>query len=136
SLESSVFVQADGAWQENWTWSAGFRFSSAKVGSKFYTNPEPRLAVRYKLSETLALKASYSRMAQYLHRVSSAAVAFPTDIWYPVTNNVVPQTANQYSVALQHTIPKSNLNISVEGYYKHLDKLVGYREGTNLFLNN
>ncbi len=135
SLESSAFVQADGAWRRNWTWSAGFRVSSALVGSTFYVNPEPRLAVRYKLSETLALKGSYSRMAQYLHRVSSAAVAFPTDIWYPVTSTVVPQTADQITLALQKRIPDANVFLSVETYYKDMQNLIGYREGANLFLN-
>ncbi len=136
ALESSAFVQADGTWRQNWTWSAGLRISSAVVGgSTFYVNPEPRLAVRYKLSETLALKGSYSRMAQYLHRVSSAAVAFPTDIWYPVTSAVAPQTADQVTIALQKRVPNHNLFLSVETYYKDMQHLIGYREGANLFLN-
>jgi outer membrane cobalamin receptor len=135
SLESNVFVQADGIWNKRWTWSAGLRYSSAWVQNGFYGNPEPRLALRYQRSETLALKASYSRMAQYLHRVSSAAVAFPTDIWYPVTRNVSPQTSDQLTLALQKKIPAYHLFISVEGYYKDMNRLIGYREGTNLFLN-
>ncbi|NOT76943.1 MAG: TonB-dependent receptor [Cyclobacteriaceae bacterium] len=135
SLESSAFIQADGTWDQNWSWSAGFRLSSAIVRDKFYSNPEPRVAIRYKLSETLALKGSYSRMAQYLHRVSSAAVAFPTDIWYPVTKDVVPQTSDQLTLALQKRIPGMNVFISLEGYYKNMNDLIGYREGANLFLN-
>jgi len=73
--------------------------------------------------------------SEQFETVSSAAVAFPTDIWYPVTDSVQPQRANQYSVAFQHTIPASHLFISVEGYYKTMDHLIGYKEGTNLFLN-
>jgi hypothetical protein len=134
-IETSAFIQTEGNVGKQWRWSAGLRVSSAIVAQKTFVNPEPRLALRYAMSERTTLKASYSRMAQYLHRVSSAAVAFPTDIWYPVTKNVKPQTANQYSMALQHVIPKSKLYVSLEGYYKHLDQLVGYREGTNLFLN-
>ncbi len=135
SLESSAFIQADGVWRQNWSWSAGFRYSSAFVRNKLYTNPEPRIAVRYKLNETTALKASYSRMAQYLHRISSAAVAFPTDIWYPVTQNIAPQTSDQITLALQKRLPDLNMFISVEGYYKNMQNLIGYREGANLFLN-
>lgn len=134
-LETSAFAQVDDNLSARWRVSAGLRVSSGIVSQKTYINPEPRLAVRFSVNERTTLKASYSRMAQYLHRISSAAVSFPTDIWYPVTRNVKPQTANQFSVALQHTIPKSTIFISLEGYYKHLDELVGYREGTNLFLN-
>jgi hypothetical protein len=135
SLESSAFVQADGALATRWSWSAGLRYSSAAVKDKFYTTPEPRLAIRYQWNETIALKASYSRMAQYLHRVSSAAVAFPTDIWYPVTKNVNPQTSDQITLGLQKRMPKLNVFVSLEGYYKNMQNLIGYREGTSLFLN-
>jgi hypothetical protein len=135
SLESSAFLQADGKMGTRWSWSAGLRYSSAAVKEKFYTNPEPRFAVRYQWNETIALKASYSRMAQYLHRVSSAAVAFPTDIWYPVTKNVNPQTSDQITLGLQKRVPRLNVFVSLEGYYKNMQDLIGYREGTNLFLN-
>lgn len=135
SLENSLFFQADGSWGNYWQWSSGLRISSAYVANTFYINPEPRLAIRYALSETSAVKASYSRMAQYLHRVSSAAVAFPTDIWYPVTDRVKPQTANQYTLAYTRQFLDSYLYLSIESYFKQMNSLIGYREGTNLFLN-
>lgn len=135
SLENSLFFQADGRWKEKWQWSAGIRVSTAWVDNTFYSNPEPRLAIRYTLNETAALKASYSRMAQYLHRVSSAAVAFPTDIWYPVTEQVKPHTADQLTLAYTKKLTEKNIYLSVETYYKSMQRLIGYREGTNLFLN-
>jgi outer membrane cobalamin receptor len=135
SLESSVYYQADGKFHRQWSWSGGLRLSSATINQTFYLNPEPRMAIHYRLNEKAALKASYSRMAQYIHRISSAAVAFPTDIWYPVTDRVVPQTADQWTLAFQQQMPRSNLFVSVETYYKNLQNLIGYREGTNLFLN-
>ena len=130
-----MFFQADGRWKEKWQWSAGIRVSTAWVDNTFYSNPEPRLAIRYTLNETAALKASYSRMAQYLHRVSSAAVAFPTDIWYPVTEQVKPHTADQLTLAYTKKLTEKNIYLSVETYYKSMQRLIGYREGTNLFLN-
>jgi len=135
SLESSAFVQADGTISDRWAWSAGLRVSSASVKGKFYANPEPRLALRYEWTTNTVVKLSYSRMTQYLHRVSSAAIAFPTDIWYPVTRNVRPQTSDQVTLAIQRVIPDRDLFISLEGYYKGMNQLIGYREGTNLFLN-
>ncbi len=135
SLESSVFIQADGKWKDRWSWSTGLRFSSAQVDNQFYVNPEPRFALRYQLVQNKALKISYSRMAQYLHRVSSSAIAFPTDIWYPVTDNVRPQTSDQITLALQQVLPGKSIFISLEGYYKKMNRLIGYQEGANLFLN-
>jgi outer membrane cobalamin receptor len=132
--EGSVFSQVDGSWASRWRWSLGLRVSSAFLESKTYVNPEPRISIRYSVSPHTAIKASYSRMAQYLHRVSSAAVAFPTDIWYPVTASVKPQRADQWSLAAQRFFPTANVFISLEGYYKTMDNLIGYREGANLFV--
>jgi TonB-dependent Receptor Plug Domain/CarboxypepD_reg-like domain len=135
SYETSAFLQADGKLTSNLRYSAGIRVSSAYVDQTFYFNPEPRIAFRYSLDSLTAIKLSYSRMSQYLHRVSSAAVAFPTDIWYPVTRNVKPQTADQIALGIQHTLPNQNLFVSVEGYYKWMHQLIGYREGASLLLN-
>lgn len=135
SLETSAFFQADGKLMPRLNYSIGARVSSAYVDNTFYYNPEPRASFRFAIDSLTAIKFSYSRMSQYLHRVSSAAVAFPTDIWYPVTRNVKPQTADQIALGIQRTLPKHNLYMSVEGYYKWMHQLVGYREGASLLLN-
>lgn len=132
--EVSAFSQVDGDWKKRWRWSLGIRVSSAFLYEKNYVNPEPRVSLRYAVNDQTTLKASYSRMAQYLHRVSSAAVAFPTDIWYPVTDQVKPQRSDQWSLAVQRFFPKAGVFVSTEGYYKTLDNLIGYREGANLFV--
>jgi hypothetical protein len=135
SMESSVFFQVNGKFTSQLSYSVGTRVSSAYVDNIFYFNPEPRVAVRFAVDSLTAIKASYSRMSQYLHRVSSAAVAFPTDIWYPVTNNVKPQTSDQIALGIQRTFPQRNLYVSMEGYYKWMHQLIGYREGASLLLN-
>jgi len=115
--------------------SAGIRGSAAIVNNKSYFNPEPRLAVRYMLDARSSVKASYSRMAQYIHRVSSSAISSPTDIWYPVTDSIKPQIADQVGIAYQRNLPSYNAFFSVEAYYKKMHQLVGYKEGTNLLFN-
>ncbi|MBY0435300.1 MAG: TonB-dependent receptor plug domain-containing protein [Cyclobacteriaceae bacterium] len=135
AIETNIFVQADGKFAKQGRYSAGMRVSSAYVGKTFYPNLEPRAALRWSLDSVTALKLSYSRMAQYLHRVSSAAVAFPTDIWYPVTGRVRPQTADQVALAVQRTLPRQSLYVSIEGYYKWMHDLIGYKEGASLLLN-
>lgn len=116
--------------------NAGMRGSMAAVTNRNYVNPEPRLSARYSLTNNQALKLSYSRMVQYIHRISSSAVSSPTDIWYPVTDAIVPQTSNQLALAWQNTFREDNIFLSVEAYYKSMNHLIGYEEGTNLFMNN
>lgn len=135
AIETNPFFQVDGAISKQLRFSAGARVSSAHVDNTFYWNLEPRFALRYAINANTAVKWSYSRMAQYLHRVSGSAVAFPTDIWYPVTSRVKPQTADQVALGVQRTFPKQNLYVSLEGYYKWMHDLIGYREGASLLLN-
>lgn len=135
ATEAAAFIQYEMQPAPRIRVSAGIRGSAAVVNNKTYFNPEPRLAVRYMLDEQSSIKASYSRMAQYLHRVSSSAISSPTDIWYPVTDSIKPQVADQVGIAYQRNIPSYNTMFSVEAYYKKMYQLVGYEEGTNLFFN-
>ena len=63
-----------------------------------YTNLEPRFSIRYQLNPTTSLKASYNRMAQYLHLVSNTTASTPVDVWVPSSNNIKPQIADQVAV--------------------------------------
>jgi outer membrane cobalamin receptor len=134
--ELAVHAQYEWSPVERWQLNAGLRVSGSFTSGKFYSIPEPRLSARYKLSPNEALKFSYSRMAQYIHRISNSAVTAPTDIWYPVTDSIRPQASHQVAIAWQRTVPGMNIFVSVEGYYKAMKDLIGYEEGTNLFFNN
>lgn len=133
--EFAAHAQQEWSVTDRWKLNAGFRGSFAVVNGRQYFVPEPRLSARYVLAKDRALKLSYSRMAQYLHRISNAAISTPTDIWYPVTSNIEPQSSNQLSVAWQRFVTSQKVFISVEGYYKSMNNLIGYEEGTNLFFN-
>lgn len=115
--------------------NAGLRLSAGISDNSVYVVPEPRLHVRYSLAGDESLKLSYSRMAQYMHRISNSAVTTPADLWYTVTDKIDPQTAHQVSVAWQRFVPTQSLFLSIETYYKSMQNLIGYEEGTNLFFN-
>lgn len=106
----------------------------AFVPNKKYIIPEPRISARYKIGKDETLKMSYSRMAQYVHRISNSAITSPTDIWYPVTDSIRPQTSHQVSIAWQRLISKK-IYVSVESYYKIMNDIIGFEEGTNLIFN-
>ncbi len=133
--EFAFHIQYDWSPFEKIQINAGLRISSAVVLNKNYFFPEPRLSIRYALHDDEALKFSYSRMVQYMHRISNSAVSSPTDIWYPVTDSIRPQTSHQVALGWQRNLSDENIFLSVEGYYKTMHELVGYEEGTNLFLN-
>ena len=114
----------------------GLRLSASTVVGKTYRGIEPRLAIRYILNKNNSIKASYSRMKQYMHKVSSSTVALPTDLWYPITKKIKPQSSDQIALGFNHYFAKYGVSFVFEVYYKMMDNLIEYREGTNLVLNN
>jgi hypothetical protein len=133
--ELTAYTQFEWSPIDRWKISAGLRTSFAFVNNKQYFFPEPRFSARYELRKDQALKFSYSRMVQYMHRISNSAISTPTDIWYPVTDRIHPQSSHQVSVAWQRFFTSKKIYLSTEAYYKPMKNLVGYREGTNLFFN-
>jgi hypothetical protein len=102
-----------------------------------YGNFEPRFAFKYQLNENSSVKASYNRMAQYIHLISNTAASLPVDVWTPSTNNVKPQLADQVALGYFRNFGKDEkmLETSVEVYYKKLQNQIDYIDGANLLLN-
>jgi hypothetical protein len=136
STETSIYVLNDRVVTNNLKLNIGGRLSSEYTQSTFYKSFEPRVALRYKLNETNSIKASYSKMTQYMHLVSSSSIALPTDLWYPVTKKVKPEFSDQYSWGYYSGISKHNILLSAEVYYKKMKNLIEYKEGAVLILNN
>jgi len=114
----------------------GLRTTGVYVQGTLYGGWEPRLSAKYSLTENSSLKASYSRMNQYMHLVASSSVALPTDLWYPVTENVKPQVSDQIAAGYFYRFHKKSTIASVEAYYKWMKNIIAYREGASLILND
>lgn len=133
--EMAAYGEYDWELSPKFLLNAGFRAAWASVDDKAFFAPEPRAMLRYALNENNALKVSYSRMTQFIHRVSNSAISMPTDIWYPTTDNIQPQKAHQYSLAWNSYKRQRNIFVSAEAYYKDMQNQIDYKAGTNLFLN-
>jgi outer membrane receptor protein involved in Fe transport len=112
--------------------NAGLHLSAFSVRGKFYAVPQPRISTRYLLTDDLAAKASYSRMAQYVHLLTNSNVGLPTDLWVPTTDVLHPQQSQQVAVGLTHNF-KEVYELSLEGYYKAMDNVIEYKEGASVF---
>jgi hypothetical protein len=114
--------------------NAGLRLTHLAAQNKSYFRPEPRLSVSYNLRENLALKASYASMNQYVHLLSNTGIGLPTDLWVPSTRRIAPQESRQVALGLARDLPRQNLTLTVEGYYKKSDNIIGYKEGASFLL--
>lgn len=113
----------------------GFNNYSQWESIQTFSNLEPRLSVKYQLDKKSSLKASYNRMAQYIHLVSNTTASTPVDVWTPSTNNIAPQIADQVALGYFRNFNSNTYALSTEVYYKKMDHLVDYVDGADLLLN-
>jgi hypothetical protein len=100
-----------------------------------YGNLEPRFSLNYALGRSSSLKASYNRMAQYIHLVSNTSASTPLDVWTPSTNNIAPQLADQVALGYFRNFKDNTYEASVEVYYKDLQGQLDYIDNADLLLN-
>ncbi|SIS99175.1 Outer membrane receptor for ferrienterochelin and colicins [Zobellia uliginosa] len=131
SFEGAVYVEDDWKLTDKLSLSPGLRLSYFNYKDKHYVNPEPRLALSYNMKTDLAFKASYSRMNQYIHLLSSSGIGLPTDLWVSSTDNIKPQTSQQFAVGVAKDFFDKDYSITLEGYYKTLDDVIAYKEGAS-----
>ncbi|MBR6251954.1 MAG: TonB-dependent receptor [Bacteroidales bacterium] len=103
---------------------------------KSYWRAEPRLAASYSLNENATLKASYARTVQYQHLLNNSALGMPTDIWAPADNYIRPQEADAFAVGLHGFMPRTQIEASVEGYYKAMHHIIDFCDNAELINNN
>lgn len=100
-----------------------------------YQNFEPRISLKYQLNKTSSIKASYNRMAQYIHLVSNTTASNPLDIWTPSTNNIKPQIGQQWAAGYFRNFRDNDYEFSVEAYYRKTENQIDYIDGAELFIN-
>lgn len=104
---------------------------------KSYIVPEPRFSINHKLNNSSSIKASYNRMAQYLHLISNTAASVPLDVWTPSTNNIKPQIADQVALGYFRNLgPRQDFELSAETFYKQMQNQIDYIDGAELLLNS
>jgi hypothetical protein len=132
ALENDIYVENNWAWK-NIKINAGLRFSHFSSKNTSFNSVQPRLNINYLLLPNLSVKGSYSKSTQFIHSLVNDALGFPTDSWIPSVLGVLPAQSNQYAIGIAKTLG-NNYEFSVEGYFKDMDKIVAYKEGTG-FLN-
>ncbi len=100
-----------------------------------YNGLSPRVSANFQLTETSALKGSYSRTYQFLHLLSNSTSSTPTDIWVPSSNNIRPQISDQYSLGYFKNFKNNTYEFSAETYYKDMQNVIDYRDGAQVTFN-
>ncbi|MCK5788214.1 MAG: TonB-dependent receptor, partial [Chlamydiia bacterium] len=101
-----------------------------------YGGLQPRLSVRYMLTENTSIKLGYGNIKQYIHQISSTTIPSPVDFWITSGPNLKPQIGNQVSLGYFQNFSDSFLETSIEAFYKKTDNSIDYIAGVDLHLND
>jgi len=100
-----------------------------------YNNLEPRVSFAYQLNDNQSVKASYNRMAQYIHLISNTASATPLDVWAPSDNWIKPQLLDQYAIGYFRNFKNDAYSLETEAFYKTVKNRIDYIDGADLIAN-
>ncbi|MGB1455390.1 MAG: TonB-dependent receptor [Flavobacteriaceae bacterium] len=103
---------------------------------KDFTNFEPRIALAFQSKADESFKASYNRMAQYLHLISNTNSPTPIDIWAPSGTFIEPQLLDQFALGYFKTFDSNGYNLEFEIFYKDIQNRLDYIDGAELIANN
>jgi len=101
-----------------------------------YHGPEFRLSMRYAFTSDFSIKAGFNSMRQNIHMLSNTTVISPTDIWKLSDANIRPQKGWQAAMGIYKNLMNNTLELSVEGYYKNMDRYLDYASSARLLMNH
>lgn len=116
--------------------NVGVHLSGYYTDGTTYRSIQPRLATLFLLPQKWAFKFSFAQMQQYIQLLSNSGAGLPTDLWLPSTRRIPPQKSWQVAAGLARTMDSQALDISVEAFYKQMNGIVAYKDGSNFVGGN
>ena len=123
--EPSIYVEDEMTLLRGLTANVGVRAALFLVKGKAYALPEPRVALRYDASDVVALKASYTLMNQFEHRLQTTYVDLPSYLWLPTTSDIRPMHSQQAAAGIYTRLPHG-MHLDVEGFWKTMEHIYEY----------
>ena len=99
--------------------------------SASYGGFEPRIALKYSLSELSSIKLGYSLMRQYLQVVSNTTTPLPTSRWATSNSYIKPQISELYSGGIFKNSRNNIYEFSLEGYYRSTENVLDFKPGAD-----
>ena len=100
-----------------------------------YARLEPRLALRYKLSDQRSIKIGYNRMNQFLQMIANNSTPLPNVRWKMTNRYVPPAQSDLVSAGYFQENQNRIWEWSVEGYYRWQRAIFDYSTGAELNIN-
>ncbi|XOV92749.1 MAG: carboxypeptidase-like regulatory domain-containing protein [Bacteroidota bacterium] len=129
-LEYSIYLEDDFVIIPKIKANLGIRFNDYHVRSENYSSIQPRISLRYAVTNESSIKTSYSLMQQNVHLLTNAGIGLPTDLWLPATDNAQPLQSHQFVLGMASKLGLE-LEFTGEAYYKKTTGLIEYKNGAS-----
>lgn len=134
ATEFQAYIEDDWRLSSKIRLNTGVHASSFLIGKQTYVSIEPRLSGLFRVTPRTSLKASVALMQQYIHLLSTTSgLSLPTDLWVPATEKVRPQKSWQVAGGIVRAFGDGKFELSAEVYYKQMQNLIEYKDGSNFF---
>jgi len=94
----------------------------------------PRLQLKF-IRKTWAMNLSYSKTHQFNHLISAYGINLPNDLWYPSSEKVPSEMADQLALGFDFRQIK-HLKFRTSLYYKQMKNQLDYADGADLLFND
>ncbi len=131
---ADVYLYQQGVPKSNDTIIDTLHYSSGST-IKTFSGIEPRISLRYTINPLSSIKVGYNRIYQYLHLISNSVAITPIDIWQPSNYYFNPQQGDQYSIGYFKQTKEKKFDFSVEGFWKEINNILDFKDGSNIVLN-
>lgn len=137
AVELAAYVSDSHIVSPRLTLDYGLRLSgfTSFESPRFYGMPELRLSAKYSILPNLSIKGGVNSMRQYIHLVTNTSSVSPMDTWKICGSNIRPQDGWQGAGGVYWTIGNSQIDLSLEGYYKQTFNYLDYKSGAILIMN-
>ena len=130
--EPSVYIEDEITFSPKFSANIGLRYAMFIVPDKIWHGVEPRAALKYTVSPSVSLKASYTEMNQFNHSISALYIDLPAVSWMPSTGKIRPMHSRQTAAGVYLELPY-NLHLDLEGFYKTMDNIMEYSGLNSIF---
>ena len=108
-------------------------FGAGQVTQR-YGGFEPRLGIRFSVSDHASVKVGYNLMRQYLQVVTNTTTPLPTSRWKTSDAHIRPQISQLLSAGWFQNFKDNIYEVSAEVYYRKTQNVLDYKPGANFLL--
>lgn len=113
----------------------GLRYATEFLKKQFYQSLEPRINLQFKVHQNITYNLSYTNMTQPVFQLTNTGQGLPIYVWVPITTDIPPAKANQWSTGMKKDLEKWPISFQAEIYYKQTSGLIEYNQGVSFITN-